>query len=298
MTASIGRKRARMDENIRFDPALDGKSDCADVSAIRRGSRPRLTRACILVGAIVCGFAAPATARAADPFGTTQIVQGVESAVAEATAAVPQASEASVGVAGDPTRALESATKTLEVATKQAAAVASSAAAAAQRESQSARVASVPAGSGEAKVTRAPARTHRRAARRHVRPAGRSPRKALIVRPTLFTSTESNVVRPQPTSPAAVSVDRAASGSARGSRATPKPTARPTPQRLPPSPLPPQPGATMSGQGGVQGPLTPLVFGALGAVLLLIAFQFLPRALPPRAFRKPRQIALPPWHPG
>jgi hypothetical protein len=290
--------RPRVDENIRFDPPLDGNSDFSDVSVVRRGRRARLTRACILVGAIVCGFAAPATARAADPFGTTQIVQEVDSAVAEATAAVPQASGASAGVAGDPTKTLESATKTLEVATKQAAAVASSAAAEAQRQTQSAPVTSAQASSGETEAARAPPRTHRRAARRHVRPAGRSPQRALTVRPTLFTSAESNVVRPQPTSRGTVSVDRAGSGSARGSRATPKPTARPTPQRLPPSPLPPQPGATMSGQGGGQGPLTPLVFGALGALLLLIGLQFLPRALPPQAFRKPRQIALPPWHPG
>jgi len=54
----------------------------------------------------------------------------------------------------------------------------------------------------------------------------------------------------------------------------------------------------MTSQGGGQGPLTPLVVGALAAVLLIMILEFLPRTLPPKAFRKPRLIALTPWHPG
>jgi hypothetical protein len=78
----------------------------------------------------------------------------------------------------------------------------------------------------------------------------------------------------------------------------PKPTRPSLPQRSPPLPGPPQPGAALAGQAGGQGPLPPLVVGTLAAVLLIMAFEFLPRALPPKAFRKPRLIALTPWHPG
>jgi hypothetical protein len=51
-------------------------------------------------------------------------------------------------------------------------------------------------------------------------------------------------------------------------------------------------------QGGGQGLLLPLVLAALAAVLALFGFELLPRVLPLPAFRKPRRIVHPPWHPG
>jgi hypothetical protein len=297
MTLSIGRMRTPLDESVQFSRLLDGSSNVLDVSPARCGRRARLTRASILVGAIVCAIAAPATARAADPFGTQQIVQEVDSAVAEATAtAIPQTSVAAAAAPADPTKNLDSATKTLQTATEQAAAAASSTAAEAERAVQSASVASAPASS--ATTSRAPAKMHARAAPRRARRPARSPKAGRTERPTPLTSSQSNVVRIQPAKPATLALDHAGRGNARGSRATSKPTAGPTPQRPPPSPLPPRPGTTLSSQGGGQGPPAPLVFGALGALLLLIALEFLPRVLPTKAFRKPRQLALAPWHPG
>jgi hypothetical protein len=292
MSARLGRKRPRPDENVRLYRPVDGNSD---VSARRAGRKARIARACAVGGAIVCGLVAPAMARAADPFGTAQIVQQVDAAVAQATAMVPQASGAAVAPV-ESAKTLDAATKSLEVATKQAAAVASSAVAEAQRQTQSAAIASVPAVSGDAARPRVKA--HRRTKPHGVPAARRSPapQSSLGLRSSLLAATDGGGARLL-TSPSTAPSGRPKSSGAPASRAMPKPT-RPLPQRPPPLPRSPQPGAALAGQAGGQGPLTPLVVGALAAVLLMMAFEFLPRALPPKAFRKPRLIALAPWHPG
>ena len=66
----------------------------------------------------------------------------------------------------------------------------------------------------------------------------------------------------------------------------------------PPVPGPNGPGTSSAGQGGGQGALLPLVLAALAGALAFFGFELLPRVLPLPAFRKPRRIVLPPWHPG
>jgi hypothetical protein len=85
----------------------------------------------------------------------------------------------------------------------------------------------------------------------------------------------------------------------RPAKASPRPerSAPPQPPRLP-GPMPPRPDASSSGQAGGQNAPVPLLFATLLGVLAVFALRFLPRLLPLSAFRKPRRIVLPSWHPG
>jgi len=65
-----------------------------------------------------------------------------------------------------------------------------------------------------------------------------------------------------------------------------------------PVPVPPRPDSSSAGQSGGQGTPGPSVIAGLSALLFVFGFQFLPRLLPLLAFRKPRRIVLPAWHPG
>lgn len=72
---------------------------------------------------------------------------------------------------------------------------------------------------------------------------------------------------------------------------------------LPPKPLPPAPPGpgqdfTSPMQTGGTGQLAPLLVAALAAALALTRFPFRTRLLPRSAFRKPRRVVLPVWHPG
>jgi hypothetical protein len=303
MSVRMGRKRRRPDENVRPYRPVDGNSA---ISARLAGRKQRLARACALCGAIACGLVAPAVARAADPFGTAQIAAEVNAAVAQATAVTPQAAVAAAvapvdaaktsnAASVDTAKTLDAATKSLDIATKQAAAVASSAAAEAQRATQSAVVASVPAVSGRAAP---PVKAHRPTNGHRKRAAGRSPAPRSWLRPRSRPFVATGGATSLLISPSAAPAGRPQNSGAPASRATPKPIRPSVPHRPPPEPLPPQPGSALAGQAGGNGPLTPLVVGALAAVLLMMTFEFLPRALPPKAFRKPRLIALLPWHPG
>jgi hypothetical protein len=290
-----------LDENVHLHRPLDDRSD---VSATGCG-RKRIRRASVLVGVTVCGLIGPATARAADPFGIAPLGQQVDAAVATAAgAASPQAAAVSPAaldpapvapVDGATKTAEMAATKTVELATKQAAAVASTATADAQREIQS----TVPASPGASSQAASTGRVHRRPARHRARRARRSA-SSLGFLAAVPTSTENRVALvPTNVVDQRFAQTRRESGGGAGARATPESRAGPTPQRHPPSPLPPGPGgAALSGQSGVHGPLSPLLVAALAAVLLALAFEFLPRALPLRAFRKPGHLPLPPWHPG
>lgn len=292
MSALIGRMRSRPDENVLLNRPVDGNRD---VSRGRAGRKARI--ACVLGGALACWLAVPATAYAADPFGTAQLVQEVNAAVTQATAVAPQASTPTAAAPVDVSKTLDAATKTVEVATKQAAAVASSAIAEAQRAPQSTAVGSAPSAAGPS--ARPTVKPHRRSAGHRVRAAARSsaPRSSPTMRSGLLAATDGGAARLL-ASPSTAPTGRSQSSGAPASRAKPKPTRLSLPDRSPPLPRTPQPGAALTGQGGGQGPLTPLVVGALAAALLMMAFEFLPRTLPPKAFRKPRLIALTPWHPG
>jgi hypothetical protein len=306
MTSRPGRLHPLLDENVVLRRPLDENvglqhplDDQSGISATGAGRR-RIGRASVVVGVIVCGLLGPATARAADPFGAASVVQQLDAAVATAPlqqldAATSAATGALSSQASNPAAVApveSAATKTLEVATKQAAAIASTAAADTKRDIQATAPASPSASRQAARTGNADRlRHHARRARRSASP--------LRVPSTVPTSTE-NRVAPVPTmSWTSASAKRAESRRGPGARATPESRAGPTPQRFPPSPLPPGPGGSaLSGQGGVHGPMTPLLIGALAAALLMLAFEFLPRALPLRAFRKPGHVPLPPWHPG
>ena len=83
-----------------------------------------------------------------------------------------------------------------------------------------------------------------------------------------------------------------------GRSAGDSPAGATSPRPLPPLPPGPEPGLTAPGQGGVPGPLLPLLIAALAAALAFASFPFVSRWLPRSAFRKPRRVALAVWHPG
>jgi hypothetical protein len=292
--------RRQVDENLRPDRPLD---DTGAVSATDRGrnGRRRIRRASILVAAIVCGLVGPTTARAADPFGADQLVQQIDAAVATATGpASPQASSPASAPLDAASSAAAAATKTVEAATTQAAAVASTAAASAQQQIQSTAATSestapaLPSASTPAARSRKVPQGHTRNRGRRATRSESSPR----VPSTIFTSTENRVAQVPTKSWPSASSKRAEHDGSSGARETRETKAGPMPQRPLPSPSPQGPGMAPSGPGGAHGPLTPLVVGALAAVLLMFGFELLPRALPLLAFRKPGHLPLPPWHPG
>jgi hypothetical protein len=296
VSARIGRIGRRLDGNVQFDRPVDANR----IDPSGPGRKKRVARACAVAGAIACGFIAPATARAADPFGAGQLAQEVDAAVAQATAAASQASGAAgVGVVSpESTKTLADATKSLEVATTQAAAVASSAATQAEQETQQPAAASVPSGASP-EPAHARVSPKRRAAVHRPRRAARSTPLRSALRTAVVSHTEGKIPSlPTPSRRATIADGRGQTGGTRTSRGAPEPARWPPPRRSPPLPPLPQPGAALSAQGGGHGPVMPLVLGALAAMLLAALFEFLPRTLPLPAFRKPRQIALAPWHPG
>jgi hypothetical protein len=294
VSARIGRIGPELDENVQFDRPVDANR--IDPSG-RPGRKRRVARACALAGAIACGLVAPAIARAADPFATGQLAQEVDAALAQASAAASQASAAAGAVSPESTKTLDDATKSLEAASTQTAAVASNAATQAQQETLQPAAASVPSGASP-ETARAPKRPHRHAAVHRPRHAARPTALHSALRSAVVSHTEGKIPSLPTTSRPTMADRRGQTGDARTSRAAPETTRWPPPRRSPPLPPVPQPGAAVSGQGGGHGPLMPLVLGALAAVLLAELFEFLPRTLPLPAFRKPRQIALAPWHPG
>ena len=289
-----------------LDANLDGSS---------RFSRPSAGARLALAAAIVCGVAAaPATARAADPFGTGALVQQVNdqvnAALAQAGTAVPSAPAVPVDA-----RQLVAQVSPRAVSTQPAPMTASSGSKAALALAASAPAVSVP--------TPAPAVGAKTLAAAGSRPTAEKPRArrhhARVHAKTSAMERSTASSRPAPsggfssviggsgysaTRTAIVSHARAtATASARIRRA---PSARPSrnapagvePQRLPPVPLPPGPGVASPDQGGGQGSVMPLVVGAIAAAIVILGFPLLPRTLPRPAFRKPRPIAFPPWRPG
>jgi hypothetical protein len=93
--------------------------------------------------------------------------------------------------------------------------------------------------------------------------------------------------------------DSRARAQPRGGERAERPAGAVVPQRPPPPVPPPQrPDLGSPSQGGGSGPLMPLVVAALAAAFALFGFQRQTRRLPLSAFRKPRRVVLPVWHPG
>ena len=269
---------------------------CNVAGAAGRGA-PWLARVCALAGAIVCsGLAAPGTARAAGP-GGIDVSAEIEAALAvDAVVPQPPAPEeqsVTLNVAGATTVNIPAPPAADSVETEIAAVTQPVAMAA------SAPITTTPtspASAPGAPLGAGPAREHG-AAKVSGRPKRSQPVVGVVSRTTLLSSAQSttDVVV---TSRVTLVTREARSPRPPRARAQHNPPAGAVPQRLPPAPLPPRPDMTSSGQGGGQGSVQPLLLAALAAVFGFFTLSLLPRVLPRPAFRKPRRIVLPPWHPG
>lgn len=243
-------------------------------------------RVCALVAVIACGvLAVPATARS-DPFSSGTAQQQANAAISDAQALAAQeltttSSLVSSAVAGEPASGPTSAagferetakTVSTVIASVRAAPTTATAAPAAPAPREQ-RPASRPAAH--------PSR-HRSAPRAHRRAAPVVPAEPAAEDASNLLATGAAPSGKHPRAAArrhgSASLDRSA-------------------HRLPPLPLPPQ-GLNGPAAGGGSGTPAPLLVGALAAALLFVLFEFLSRLLPRSAFRKPRRLALPPWHPG
>lgn len=258
------------------------------ISAAKRMTK-RHTRLCLLAGSLLgASFAAPGLAHAADPFGGG--LDDIQAALTEAQTTVDQATAAT------------GATVAPRVDTSQAFAAATSGVAAAAEEAETAAATpvtavSVASADVEARVPAASTRGEDRAA---ANGSGR-PGRPHPAGPAAARETAPAAAAPPPR---AADFGRAAvvrpTHRAAGARAERKAPAGAQPQRLPPDRSPPRPDPTSSasGAGGGQNPPVPLLLVALAAVFGLFRSRFLPRVLPQLAFRKPRHLGLPSWHPG
>ena len=264
--------------------------------AVGRTGVPWVARACALAGAIVCGgLAGPGTARAAGP-GGIDVSAEIEAALAEVDAVVPQAppreeQSVTLDVAGAATENIPTPPATEGVDAELAAAAQPLAAATTSPMSTTStsppRASTAPPEGGLVRE-RYVAKVSGRAKRRQT-PVGDGSRSTLVSSAhstaEVFATSRATLVSGEASRP-----PRA--------RAQHNPPAGAVPQRLPPAPLPPRPDMTSSGQGGGQGSAQPLLLAALAAVLGFFTLSLFPRVLPRPAFRKPRRIVLPPWHPG
>lgn len=270
---------------------------CNVTGAAGRGV-PWLARVCALAGAIVCsGLAGPGTARAAGP-GGIDVSAEIETALAEVDAVVPQAparqeQSVTLNVAGATTVNIPAPPAAESVETEAAAVTQPIAMAA------SAPITTMPTSPESAPAAplgAAPAREHG-AAKVSGRP--RRPQSVVgVVSRTALLSSAQSTTDVVVTSRVTLVTREARSPRPPRARAQHNAPAGAVPQRLPPAPLPPRPDMTSSGQGGGQGSVQPLLLAALAAVLGFFTLSLLPRVLPRPAFRKPRRIVLPPWHPG
>jgi hypothetical protein len=274
-------------DTIRFDPP----------GASGRGV-PWLARACVVAGAIVCsGLAWPGTARAAGPVGI-DVSAEVDAALAEVDAVVPQAStrdgqSVTLSVAGPTTVNIPAPAATEGMVAEVAAATQQMATAASTPISTT----STNSGTSPASAPKAGLPQEHAAGKVSSRPKRPHPVVGVVSRSTLVSSAHSTT-EVLVTSQATLVTREARSPRPPSARAQHNAPAGAVPQRLPPAPLPPRPDMTSSGQGGGQGSIQPLLLAALGAVLGFFTLSLLPRILPRPAFRKPRRIVLPPWHPG
>jgi hypothetical protein len=267
------------------------------------GAPSRHVRVCAFVVALACCgcLAAPGIARAADPLGINEVSGEVQSALAEVDAAMAE-SGASAPPAGVSTPASAPVAPAavdgpmaMAAAAEPVVTVLSTPGAATVEIAPPEAVLSGNAGaavvlSGRSERTHTLVRTTERSKSRRTRgalgsTAGESSEqiaaaRAVVSSRTVLTAGAARVTR------------------ARDARPKDKAPAGAGPQQPPPVPLPPGSDMTSSGQAGGQGLLLPLVTAALAAALAIFAFEVLRRVLPRSAFRKPRRIELPPWHPG
>jgi hypothetical protein len=263
--------------------------------AVRRGASSR-ERGLVIIAIVCAGLLTPGTARAADPFGTADLMGEVNTAVAEAASVVPQEG-GKTWTSAAPASSTSSLQRAVKVGASTLQAAATEAAAASTATTEASGSAAVPPATSVRSTAEVRVRAGPRVRTRTVRRAssGRSVSAASSL--TLLTSSGRSVVRASATSRTTIVTHSARIRRAHDARPTRTVPAGAVPQQLPPVPLPPQ-DLTSSGQGGGQGQLMPLVVGALAAVLLIFAFELLRRVLSRPAIRKPRRISLPPWHPG
>jgi hypothetical protein len=269
---------------------------CNVAGAAGRGV-PWLARVCALAGAIVCsGLAGPGTARAAGP-GGIDVSAEIETALAEVDAVVPQAparqeQSVTLNVAGATTVNIPAPPAAESVETEAAAVTQPIAMAA------SAPITTMPT-SPESAPAAPPAALAREHGAAKVSGRPRRPQSVVgVVSRTALLSSAKSTTDVVVTSRVTLVTREARSPRPPRARAQHNAPAGAVPQRLPPAPLPPRPDMTSSGQGGGQGSVQPLLLVALAAVLGFFTLSLLPRVLPRPAFRKPRRIVLPPWHPG
>jgi hypothetical protein len=304
-TGRIGRLDWTKGAGFRLlDENLDGSA---------RFNQPSRRARLAVVVAILCGvLAGPATARAADPFGTAALVQQINSqvnaALAQTATAAPAAPAAPVDarqlvasvmrktVSAAPTPAGSGSTGALALATNPPVVSASTTAPGVGSKTFDA---ATPGHSAAKPLLRARARARVQ--------ARTSPQKRLSARADADASGFSTVFGGSSYGATRVAVVSHARVTAKASaRIRSSPNARPTrnasagvePQRHPPIPLPRGPGAAAPDLGSGQGSVMPLVVAAVLAAMIMFAFPLLPRTLPRPAFRKPRRIAFPPWRPG
>jgi hypothetical protein len=279
-----------------------------------RGAMTWRARGCALVIAIGCaGIAGPGTAAAADSLGLEDLAAQIETTVsAELAAAVPQ--PAAAGFDGG-TQGLQPGTAEGTSAEALGTAGPTALAAGAAPPPVDATASGSPPGAPSVLIISVPSAEGAPAPPHTVGPG------VLHVLPRFLPhSTRRSVVRTRTSltvtatarSQTAVSVAQASvSGRARAvsrvsaqarsvgaSRPERHSSAPPNREPQPPAPGPDRPDMSSAGQSGGQGLLLPLVLAALAAALALLGLALLPRVLPLPAFRKPRRIVLPPWHPG
>jgi hypothetical protein len=276
-----------------------GRSPRRRVAAPAGRSDHGCVRVCALVAVIACGvLAVPATARS-DPFGTVQALQQADTTATTDAQAQQQAatvmsdaqalasqelaatsSLVSKAIAGGPASGAGVETVTTETISDATAAVGATA-------KSTMPTPPPPQDKSPASSPVSHPSRHRTYARAHRRAASVAP--AEWARPAASTSS----LRTTDAAPSARPTRATASG--RGSVTSDR-GPRPGPHRLPPLPVPSQ-GLNGAVEGGGSTP-PPLLVAALGAALFLVFFEFLSRLLPRSAFRKPRRLVLPPWHPG
>jgi hypothetical protein len=252
-----------------------------------------VSRACVFVVAVAFGvLAAPALARA-DPGSSTtqQLMQQAGAVMSSAQALASQqvaatSSAASAAMASTPASVPRSVAGVEKAATK----------------AVSDAMATVGAASAGSALTPPPAALHRRVSRpaqhrhRHGNAARAHNGRARNLssqgsgRAVGTASSVRAIGLPPPAAP------RHSATHDHGSAARDR-SAGAGPHRLPPVPAPPQ-GLSGSAEASGAGSWAPLLFAAFAAALFVILFELLSRLLPRSAFRKPRRLALPPWHPG
>ena len=260
-------------------------------TSVARSDHARV-RACVFVAAVAVGvLAAPAIARAdPGPSTTDQLLQQAGAAMNTAQALASQevaatSSAVSAAMARTPASAPPSVANAQHEVTKAVSdAIATAAAASASSPAATAAVPQKP-------VLRIARHHHHRAApyRRHT--AARNASAPYSDRAAAGTSSLRPIGLALPIAPRwAATPGRGSTTRHRSARAVPH-------HRLPPLPVPPQ-GSSGNADAAGSGTPAPLLVVVLGAALFLILFEILSRLLPRSAFRKPRRLALPPWHPG